>query len=57
MAPTCSDGIQNGTETGVDCGGSCGACVVPPVGGGDCSYAIKKIGSIYYDEEETIIPT
>ncbi len=26
--PTCSDGIQNGNETGVDCGGSCAAC--PP---------------------------
>jgi len=25
-APTCNDGIQNGTETGVDCGGSCPAC-------------------------------
>jgi hypothetical protein len=25
---TCSDGIQNGTETGVDCGGSCTACTV-----------------------------
>ncbi len=24
--PTCSDGIQNGTETGVDCGGSCSPC-------------------------------
>ncbi len=24
--PTCSDGIQNGDETGVDCGGSCQAC-------------------------------
>ena len=24
---TCSDGIQNGDETGVDCGGSCQACV------------------------------
>ena len=22
-APTCTDGVQNGTETGVDCGGSC----------------------------------
>lgn len=22
-APTCSDGVQNGDETGVDCGGSC----------------------------------
>lgn len=25
---TCSDGVQNGDETGVDCGGSCTACVV-----------------------------
>lgn len=24
--PTCTDGIQNGTETGVDCGGSCTPC-------------------------------
>ncbi len=26
VLPTCSDGIQNGTETGVDCGGGCSAC-------------------------------
>jgi hypothetical protein len=25
-APTCSDGVQNGTETDVDCGGSCPPC-------------------------------
>ncbi len=24
--PTCSDGLQNGSETGIDCGGSCSAC-------------------------------
>lgn len=24
--PTCTDGIQNGTETGVDCGGDCSPC-------------------------------
>jgi hypothetical protein len=24
--PTCTDGIQNGDETGVDCGGSCPRC-------------------------------
>jgi hypothetical protein len=29
-APTCSDGIQNQDETGVDCGGVCGACGSPP---------------------------
>lgn len=27
--PTCSDGLQNGDETGVDCGGSCESCPVP----------------------------
>ena len=26
VAPTCTDGIQNGTETGIDCGGSCSVC-------------------------------
>lgn len=26
-APTCSDGMQNGSEEGPDCGGSCDACV------------------------------
>jgi hypothetical protein len=25
--PTCSDGLQNGNETGVDCGGDCDDCV------------------------------
>jgi len=37
--PTCSDGIQNGDETGVDCGGSC-----PPCGGGGptCSDGIQN---------------
>ena len=28
-APTCTDGIQNGNETGIDCGGSCAPCVTP----------------------------
>ncbi len=26
--PTCTDGIQNGDETGVDCGGSCAPCEI-----------------------------
>ena len=31
-APTCNDGIQNGDETGVDCGGSfCASCAVTDV--------------------------
>jgi len=30
-APSCSDGIQNQDETGIDCGGSvCPACPTPP---------------------------
>ncbi len=28
VAVTCNDGIQNGDETGVDCGGSCEPCAV-----------------------------
>jgi len=28
--PTCTDGIQNGDETGVDCGGSCAVCPSEP---------------------------
>ncbi|MCA9497470.1 MAG: S8 family serine peptidase, partial [Nanoarchaeota archaeon] len=32
--PTCSDGIQNQDETGVDCGGSCSACSGGGSGGG-----------------------
>jgi uncharacterized protein (TIGR02145 family) len=36
---TCSDGIQNGTETGVDCGGaSCPACPIEPT----CSDGIQN---------------
>jgi hypothetical protein len=30
---TCSDGVKNGTETGVDCGGSCTACPIDPCAG------------------------
>lgn len=26
MSPTCFDGVQNGDETGIDCGGSCAPC-------------------------------
>ncbi|MFS4454704.1 beta strand repeat-containing protein [Maribacter sp. 2304DJ31-5] len=29
--PTCTDGIQNGDETGVDCGGSCTPCTTMSV--------------------------
>ncbi len=29
ITSTCFDGIQNGNETGIDCGGSCTACAEP----------------------------
>jgi uncharacterized protein (TIGR02145 family) len=39
---TCNDGIQNGTETGVDCGGTCPACVFA------CGSTITDIdGNVY----------
>lgn len=36
IAPTCSDGINNGDETGVDCGGSCVAEDKPCPTGSPC---------------------
>jgi len=38
--PTCSDGVQNGSETGKDCGGSCPAC--PPQGGMTLGIAVTN---------------
>lgn len=40
---TCSDGIQNGDETGVDCGGSC----VPCSGSGSCGTVTDIDGNTY----------
>lgn len=36
--PSCNDGIQNGNETGVDCGGSCSPCTTNPT----CSDGIQN---------------
>lgn len=49
ITPTCSDGIQNGTETGVDCGGSCSACLTQinlPVNfeGATTNYTVTDFG-------------
>jgi endoglucanase len=35
---TCTDGVKNGTETGVDCGGSCAACPTTP----SCTDGVKN---------------
>jgi len=41
--PTCTDGIKNGTETGIDCGGSCpNACVGTPT----CGNGIIDTGEV-----------
>jgi hypothetical protein len=38
VAASCDDGLQNNTETGLDCGGACGPCPVGEgcLGPGDC---------------------
>ena len=41
-APTCDDNIQNGPETGVDCGGGCPGCP----NGSDCAVHADCLGSI-----------
>ena len=47
VAPTCGDNVQNGSETGKDCGGGCGPC---PDGGGclmaeDCASEVCTMGT------------
>ena len=47
-APTCSDGVQNQTETDIDCGGTCAACDVLKKCkvGADCTSKVcKDIGA------------
>ncbi|MBK9734072.1 MAG: hypothetical protein IPO92_03505 [Saprospiraceae bacterium] len=44
VTPTCTDGIQNGSETGVDCGGTCPPCIVP-----NCTDGILNNGETSID--------
>lgn len=45
VEPTCTDGIQNGKKTGIDCGGDCEKCYkIGDAGPGD--------GIIFYDKGE-----
>ena len=46
QAPTCTDGKQNGTETGVDCGGSC------PLA---CTFQVDQI-SILWSRAFRVVP-
>jgi hypothetical protein len=48
---TCTDSIKNGTETGIDCGGSCPACVSCPDFIGGCNGTTKYcVGTPEYDD-------
>jgi glucose/arabinose dehydrogenase len=49
--PTCSDGIKNGSETGVDCGGSCPAC---PTGCAD--QALTRVSATASSVESSLYP-
>ncbi len=55
LSASCSDGIQNQSETGVDCGGPCSACqsVVGGFGGGQLgpSYSGWTQCAGYYDRQ------
>jgi endoglucanase len=48
---TCSNGIQDGSETGVDCGGSCSPCIVTPTVAAPTppNRAAADVKSIYSD--------
>ena len=41
--PTCTDGIKNSDETGVDCGGHCGKCAAgnPCLADADCQFSCR----------------
>lgn len=46
--PSCTDGIQNGDETGVDCGGSCTPCEVPQVCSSPEAFVVTNIDATSY---------
>ncbi|MBL0685210.1 glycoside hydrolase family 16 protein [Aquimarina mytili] len=54
VAATCTDGIQNGNETGIDCGGgTCNNCpsgVVIPTSGFDAPTSYEGYGLVWSDE-------
>jgi len=45
QAPTCLDGKQNGTETGIDCGGSCQLA---------CTYQVDQISTLWSRSFEVV---
>jgi hypothetical protein len=57
----CSDGIVNGTETGLDCGGACEACSDSDlpflVSGGTVSIEAESTSNVFSDGPATWTPT
>src|SRR5829696_3181026 len=47
--PTCSDGIQNQGETGIDCGGPCTACALSARDSVALDYNTNYLGSAIND--------
>ncbi len=47
ISPSCTDGVRNGTEIDVDCGGSCGACGLDQIcsRNADCQSNICLLGT------------
>ena len=54
--PTCSDGIQNQGETGIDCGGPCSACPTSVCTGNGSSDYFPMAQNNYYSFHETGFP-
>jgi hypothetical protein len=57
VAPTCSDGIMNGNETGIDCGGSCDPCMNMPGRRAELYVTNNANGNItkYYVEGDSMV--
>ncbi|OIP83268.1 MAG: hypothetical protein AUK44_05615 [Porphyromonadaceae bacterium CG2_30_38_12] len=51
VTTTCNNGVQDGDETGIDCGGSCGPCVIVPTIAAPTppARAAEDVVSIYSD--------
>ena len=47
-APACNDGVQNGDETNVDCGGRCAECAIPNPDYANYSVIINRFNSSGY---------
>ncbi len=61
IAPTCNDGIQNGDETGIDCGGSCSNVCLSQINlpvtfeGNTVNYTVTDFGNCV--SEKVVDPT